>query len=1177
MPDGRLGRIFGEPPLNGAIKKAEDPFPNIFVEEIPFTGGPHLAFPGPNSGTSFEFQRLAESIFHNEEEWPADFVANTYQAVRAVLALSDLLAKRAGLKRGSPGDSTEKGEVVIPGSQEFDALRHAVTFSDAEFTSLLRKIGVDAEPLNDLIANQGSLELLNHAVSNGTLVHKPIIRSKNDLIIAAPQRLLAAVNQLILRQIVNLKLEDVFIRLYSKSTIRNVHTSLIRLRHLPIPFMPQCPPQIRGVYELFYLFDTDKILYVLLVCDALEAFDPRTIEGIWGTPELGKSLIERSRIVWDEISNKAPGAYELFCLLVPCGVNRIHELVINGWSDDLLALGMSPDNLETISLVEAGDKLALWRFARKSAQAGKRARFIVFDELDLFAAYRDTNYSFILGPPESPPSILVKPGYGRKLKTKIANEQDWHPVRSFQPKFVVNVNTLYGTKSVPIYGMPESQIPCACVEGLPCLVWVYPSHDVKESEESLYLDFICTVAYWTWQLSTFFKATMGTELHRLEMLHIQLSISPSVLTSRWTNEVPDPGVSATAPNRGTVLISFSDSFGIFTRRTDNEAERNLLRVLIPAVVEACGGSVPIFASSIESTVDKIAPLGLKRMLLHSDGAHVPQLDPRDLIPYRPIQAGETEDLIEELSEHVISTRDLKPGKLPATICNSILIDMVAVCFAQIAEVTKTLNPHGLLEFLIVLSESLIWESATQQLSLASRMKTFEHDREIIAKLPQEMTEFAESAIACRFIIEFVTAQPPMGQRRMSWAIYDRLQALAGRVITLGAISDSLYFRISDVEISVLPSHRLRIDNASYDAAAIMHLGGLAFSRIANAEDVFRHNLRERPQRVERSGEETEFDRATRAEFGYPLTELVTFLNAMGDIAVDLKPTTPAIMEKEALISSLSSELGWTRDKILGCLHLFSLTARDTYMSPPSGCRAEDLYPWRFNRATSYMRRPLLVRESNSKTEILWGHRHLDFARFYLIELCRSTRLKAKSLEMKSLLARFRHETGKRFNDAVRQHLEEVGGLIVRNRIEKVSHLRTGNLGDIDVLCADPNANVLWVIECKSLAMVRTPYEMRQELEALTVGDTKHPSIIKKHQLRTAWIEEHLIDVLGWLGIHNVAGWKVCPIIVVDTPSISPWLTRLPMAIISMDVFKARWPPLVATDSVSDQHFDGAQE
>jgi hypothetical protein len=137
-------------------------------------------------------------------------------------------------------------------------------------------------------------------------------------------------------------------------------------------------------------------------------------------------------------------------------------------------------------------------------------------------------------------------------------------------------------------------------------------------------------------------------------------------------------------------------------------------------------------------------------------------------------------------------------------------------------------------------------------------------------------------------------------------------------------------------------------------------------------------------------------------------------------------------------------------------------------------------------------------------------------------------------------------------------LAGIEGLILKKRVAKIGHLRTGNLGDIDVLCADPNNSTLWVIECKSLAQARTAYETASELQALTVGTRSKKSIIEKHKHRTEWVRRHRNDVFTWLGVKNWAAWKVRPVIVVDAIPLSPWLRKLSMAVMTIDSFRQQW-------------------
>jgi hypothetical protein len=340
-------------------------------------------------------------------------------------------------------------------------------------------------------------------------------------------------------------------------------------------------------------------------------------------------------------------------------------------------------------------------------------------------------------------------------------------------------------------------------------------------------------------------------------------------------------------------------------------------------------------------------------------------------------------------------------------------------------------------------------------------------------------------------------------------------------------------------------------------AMMMQLSGLAADRLLDSENVFRKYMGEHTEPADSDFENSELGRATRAEFGHSLMDLNKFLIALGDIAIDLKPTTPAIMERGALIAALAKELRWDVAKVEHCLDLFALAPRKNYLSPPPQCRKEDLYPWRFNRALSYLRRPLLLRNREGMTEVLWGHRHIDMVRFYLVQLCASTRLKAKSPEMRSLLARFRHDAGERFNDAVYDALRQFPHLIVAKKVHKVAQLDLAHLGDIDILCADLNGAVLWVIECKSLALARTPYEMRTELEALTLGSENQTSTIRKHEARSAWVQQHLPLVLNWLGADPGPSWRVRPIIVMETIPISPLLRDVSMPIISFDMLKKK--------------------
>jgi hypothetical protein len=377
----QLQKLLRQPPLSTPIGDAEDPFPNLFVEEVPFFGGPYRIFPGPVTGTSFAFQRLTACIFHASQS-PKEFPSQIYNLIKGFLVISELLAGRSDLKRGAPGDAKERGEVYFPPAERLDILQRAVTFSSGKLESCFHNAGIDAQSICDLVVNAGDFTVADHGISDGLLVQKPIIRYGDQLIVAAPQRLLSATSQLILQRIIECEVQQVYSAVYPDSVLSSVKRCLAHLRHAPINFTPTSPIKIPGAREEFYRFDSDKVLYLLMVCDTLEGFDANVIDAFWGSPALSRAIVERVKEVSHEFFSRMRSANELFCLFVPSSVNRIHEFALNDWPDAVPLLALEPDDLETIARVEAGNSLVLWKFAQRTKEMLGKLQLICFDELD---------------------------------------------------------------------------------------------------------------------------------------------------------------------------------------------------------------------------------------------------------------------------------------------------------------------------------------------------------------------------------------------------------------------------------------------------------------------------------------------------------------------------------------------------------------------------------------------------------------------------------------------------------------------------------------------------------------------------------------------------------------------------------------------------------------------------
>jgi hypothetical protein len=87
--------------------------------------------------------------------------------------------------------------------------------------------------------------------------------------------------------------------------------------------------------------------------------------------------------------------------------------------------------------------------------------------------------------------------------------------------------------------------------------------------------------------------------------------------------------------------------------------------------------------------------------------------------------------------------------------------------------------------------------------------------------------------------------------------------------------------------------------------------------------------------------------------------------------------------------------------------------------------------------------------------------------------------------------------------------------------------------------------------------------MSGELRNLFEGTEKKKSIVLLHERRMLWVQNHLREVLTWLGIGTTK-WTVESLIVVDREMFTPYLKRstvpiVPIETLSDDLAKRGWP------------------
>jgi hypothetical protein len=851
---------------------------------------------------------------------------------------------------------------------------------------------------------------------------------------------------------------------------------------------------------------------------------------------------------------------------------------------------MTAADLYIIANLERGNLLTLWQYAQADRALRRRAGvFSIGGELDKFQLYRSNGYSFYQDDAERPNLLNVLPGRAGELRRELVRRMDIHAAPSFRPGHYLEVALAHGSREAPVY-LPLHSLShmtvstpsraAFLVEALPLPVWIVgPTYENEQQAElhSHYTQITNAIAYWLWQFSPLLNASLTAIPPGYAVMRVELWIEPheawhrpaglDILHRDAAREGKDNSYFAFEvgyePDALVMKVTIQPSFVELLNVEDNRGERELMR----GILTSLGTLLPpsnaglLSESEVAEAIQRYAPLGHKRMLLALSSDSVPQMDHRGLPSFHAVSKSERDLLLDELGEYLRDTEGLQIGLIAPDQRVRIVNKVVEYFYSRLQKLVASLSNSNLLEFLISYHEAIVREVAEHRLTMPTRSACFANDTAILEQFSQEIQERSEAGMSSRFIIEYVTSRPPRGLRPISISVYQRLLALASQIITYGFLSDLIYYDLADIQLALLPSGRLGMNRAKYEWARAVYLPTFAAGELGRATRSFGRNWQPQTSDNSTTTEGThigrqEIDDALRAEFEYTLTDLHAFvveaiILAQENTSMRLAYASAALDE---FVQVVSKRLEWESSKVSTIVISLTLVPRDDFLNPQAPYGRNDVFPWRFNRRLSYLRKPFLYRQRDGHVELLWGPRHLYDAWEYLLQLCQSGRLQARSRQMGQLLGRVNNQRGNEFNDEVAAIFESVPGLKVRRRVGRSA--RVGypeqQLGDIDVLVADPEQRVLKVIECKNLAVARTPYEMASQRRTLFEGGDTELSTVETQLMRADWVREHLPQILTWLRFHDSPDWRVEPLIVVDMELMTPHLVAAPVPVLAIE-------------------------
>jgi hypothetical protein len=1133
-----------------AFETTSDPFEGVFTHSLVVpAAGAMTVFCGRDPAAPYILAALMAGIFGGPKTLEGSFVREALDSCGGLLRLSDAVATRARARRGMQAVHASPRQIVVPDDTRLAELRAAVRFTTDELRTLLGPKAVDLVlPLAHAPGGAVTDEPLE-----GPLHHNPLLAGQGELIVALPGCVATALTELLLRSAGARRPQ--LAQRFRAAVRESIEESLDELG-LHEPRTADTWDASARVITTTTRFDVDAMLAIHVAVDTLDSFEPRGLDGSWddaqsALDEMEQRALDTERALSALPPGDAPNAF--LHLFVLQGVGRSHLMGLGEPAAPLRSprLLLSAEELRTICILEAGEPLALLKFARAKEALHERVRVFAFGALAQYQLYRQTGHSFYVSD-DRPTLITIDDSLAETARVDAQDRRDIHAALVPGGRGFVEVRLLEDDVRIPLYGetRPDRSIVRLVAElNVDC--WV-TARLTDPSALTITLAYATLATYWMWQLQPA-AARLYDGASDRGQLCIELELEPGNEIEVPTDAPPGEVKSRLVGD--TIVLTVPSSFANALSGSDNAGERAFVRALLLAMRSAAQtrGSRTPSDKTLEAWIGQYAPLGLKKKSLHLDVRRNFELFDEGLPQLRMLQDPDYSEVLDELGDE-LRRRGMPEGPIDNVQRLDVLRDAVEWAFDQLEREIATLDPRGLLEWLIAQHESVLLRQAQERLSTPTRLACYSSLPGLPGQLADDRLRLVRTAMAFRVVIEAVAARPPSGLRPMSLRLHDRLLALAEEGINRAMARDALQNALLDDKISILPSGRLGMSHEGpFYSGRTAYLGVLSDVEVEQATRYFARHWRRTSGQPD-PWEDGPLDHAAVDEFGFTLTELTRLCIELAAFGLNEIEGPVKRSRRDVLVERLSAQLGWPTDRVNTGLDLFVSKARCGLRNAPTGFEPSDSYPWRMNRALSYLRRPLVERESDAGDDLIWGTRHLKQGNQYLIQLCEEGRLRAHSRSMQKAITDVRHVETRAFNHAVAERVAQCE-FVVRENVKKIGKVRLlradgGDLGDIDVLGAHRARRVIVALETKDLGLARTPLEMGQQVRSIFVGSERERCDIDKHVDRADWVRTHVGEILHLLGIDSddISSWSVRALLVTDEALMTPYVvqTKIPV-------------------------------
>ncbi len=1099
------------------IAAREDPVEDVFVTNVGTPEGNFLLFQNQWEQSDYFLQTVIDVL-------GSSAVPHKCQRLlvpsRALLALSDCVAKRLGLQRWNSKLSFPQGIVSLPSKAQMNNGARAVTFTSHD----LKILGIDQKILESFVLrSQDKHALSSDTIGHSSLERRPLIELDGDLVLALPHAVSPAIRRFVITELWRLNCLSEFSRTLAThqfSQVSDFGLLGVKGHAEAIPVHVQPTRKAPSFHSVVFRYDIGKYINVVLLHDHMDRLRVHGLASFIKYPEQQRMALEEYITRVAQHCRSLPGFTGGVTLLVNGGLGSGFASGLKSDTDDWRFSAIQIPHLLMLASELHRPLIHYLRFLEHRDKVVRKGAHIlsIGGDYNLYCYWKESD--FRLTPADwslQPGSLFVVPTNSvLPVRQEIRTLMDRHVLQTTDGSNVPVMRLGVGTpfKSLqdhPVYAslshLAAGQLGGA-VETSRGTSWllIKTRHNSKSVRHFLY-------QMWTGFISLYRKLVLEIDTRYPDVIKrpvaVQLDFDDVILPEHYDESMVGDGVGKPEIkidlDKNTADVRFPSDLLAYFRHPENTGERLVLRSITKAIMGIYHPKT-IDESSIDALVGSVLDhSGIRIFHVFRTYDAVEWLlnrqkqDP-NLFAYENFnfcKLGLSEGCTRRLPGNTIDTK---------AECNAFLHCIVGKVIDRLRERLRRLSRVSVIRMGIEMHESAIQDRVHWRRTAQAILALYAQSDDVHAIAQDRESDRTAVSVAARTILEMAICDcPSSGGRDVAQWDFDELIAEAWHLVEVATDSDAIYRDLTDPRIELHANGEYTPDR-SFQRTVIKpfmeayHREG--FEEAAQKySELYRNGA---PVAGKRADEvlAAEFISAFRTEYGLTPDDVLVGLERLMSLAVERESvvvgTTLGNVKAE-----LTANRGSTSDACEAFIRTFSICHRPEWDKAPLGFKQKELYPWRFRRRLSCAFRPVFVFGARDSDSVLFGAGSLRRRCMFLMERTEAGHLPQdffETREMKQYIGAVNNERGHAFARSVAEEMRE-NGWNARSEVQMVELGASVELGDVDVLAWKTNGDIR-LIECKRLQLARTVAEIAEICRRFQ-GEAKDE--LAKHVQRVEWI------------------------------------------------------------------------